>query len=231
MATVIPTRPRTDDRPGTDWVSLAYNAAAMSEPETYELSPDPVDAPHAAPAAPPPPPPPPVQAIPYQSVRPRVRDEYDVTEGDRLRNLYVPIVLVLLGCAAVFGRLMYFRLFGPPDPIVALRATGFMLVWNIGAMLLGAFAIAQSTGITFGPLSTATIKLAAIAVAPHAVIFLFELIFRHEFHGTLLGWLAGGALAWWLFCYLFDLDFQEALICAGVTTVLRWFSYLIYWLS
>ena len=200
----------------------------MSEPDTYDLTPDPADAPHAAPAADPPPP---VQAIPYQSVPQRVRDAYDVTEGDRLRNLYLPIVLVLVGCAAVFGRIMYFRLFGAPDAAAALRSTGFMLAWNIGVMLLGAFAIAQATGITFGPLSTATIKLAAIAVAPHAVIFLVELIFAHELYGTLLGWLASGALAWWLFCYLFDLDFQEALICAGVTTVLRWFSYLIYWLS
>ena len=101
----------------------------------------------------------------------------------------------------------------------------------LAACMLGAYAIAQFSGITFGPLSTATIKLAAIAVAPHAVIFLFELIFKHEFHGALLGWLVSGAVVWWLFCYLFDLDFQEALICAGVTTVLRWFTYLVYWLS
>jgi len=200
----------------------------MAEPETYDLAPDHAEA-HGS--AVPPPPPAPVQAIPYQSVRPHARDEYDVTEGDRLRNLYVPIVLVLLGSAAVFGRLMYFRLFGAPDPIAALRATGFMLAWNVAVLVLGAYAIAQFTGITFGPLSTATIKLAGIAVAPHAVIFLVELIFMRELYGSLLGWLAGGAIVWWLFVYLFDLDFQEALICAGVTTVLRWFSYLIYWLS
>jgi hypothetical protein len=126
----------------------------MAEPETYDLAPD-----HAEPhgSAVTPPPAAPVQAIPYQSVRPHARDEYDVTEGDRLRNLYVPIVLVLLGSAAVFGRLMYFRLFGAPDPIAALRATGVMLAWNVAVLVLGAYAIAQFTGITFGPLSTATI--------------------------------------------------------------------------
>ena len=197
----------------------------MSEPETYDLSPEPAEAPRA-PAAPAP-----VQSIPYQSLPQRVRDEYDVTEGNRLRNLYLPIVIMLVGCAAVFGRLMYFRLFGAPDPAAAMRATGFMLAWNVGVMLLGAYAIAQLTGITFGPLSTATIKLAAIAVAPHAVIFLVELIFMRQLYGTLLGWLCGGAIVWGLFLYLFDLDFQEALICAGVTTVLRWLSYLIYWIS
>lgn len=215
----------------------------MSEPDTYELTPEPGDPrdareprdprepresrePPTAPTTRPPAP-----AIPYQSIPQRARDEYDVTEGDRLRNLYVPIVIVLIGCGAVFGRLMYFRLFGAPDPIRAMRSTGFMLAWNVAVMLLGAYAIAQFTGITFGPLSTATIKLAAIAVAPHAVIFLVELIFVRQLYGTLLGWLGGGAIVWLLFLYLFDLDFQEALICAGVTTVLRWFSYLIYWIS
>ena len=197
----------------------------------YDLVPDPAVTAHDADAPPPPSAVEPVHAIAYQSIPPRVRDAYDVTEGNRLRNLYVPIVIVLLGCAAVFGRIMYFRLFGAPSPIAALRSTGFMLAWNVGVMLLGAYAIAQFTGITFGPLSTATIKLAAIAVAPHAVIFLVELIFFREVYGTLLGWLIGGAIVWWLFVYFFDLDFQEALICAGVTTVMRWFSYLIYWLS
>jgi hypothetical protein len=208
----------------------------MSEPETYDLVPDSADA-HVraprdsrdssdspAPAAAPP-------AIAYQSIPQRHRDEYDVTEGDRLRNLYVPIAIVLVGSAAVFGRIMYFRAFGAPDAIQAMRSTGFMLAWNVGVMVLGAYAIARSTGISFGPLSTATIKLAAIAVAPHAAIFLVELIFVRQLYGTLLGWVAGGAIVWWLFCYLFDLDFHEALICAGVTTVMRWFSYLIYWIS
>jgi hypothetical protein len=203
----------------------------MSEPDTYELTPEPGEPrePRELPTAPPTRPP--VPPIAYQSLPQRVRDEYDVTEGDRLRNLYLPIAIMLVGCAGVFGRLMYFRLFGGPDPIAALRSTGFMLAWNVGVMLLGAYAIAQFTGITFGPLSTATIKLAAIAVAPHAVIFLVELIFVRELYGTLLGWLAAGAIVWGLFVYLFDLDFYEALICAGVTTVLRWFSYLIYWIS
>ena len=98
-------------------------------------------------------------------------------------------------------------------------------------MLLGAYAIAQLTGVSFGPLSTATVKLAAIAVAPHAVIFFFELIIKGEFHGTLLGWLISGVIVWGLFVYLFDLDLQEAMLCAVVTTALRWFSYFVYWLS
>ncbi len=202
----------------------------MSDPDTYELAPDPTDAqagatsdgPAAARA----------QPVSYQTVLQRDREGYDVTEGEPLKNLYLPIVLVLLGCAAVFGRLMYFGFYDRrTDAAGAWSWTGFTLVWNIGVMLLGAYAIARFTGIAFGPLSTAAVKLGAIAVAPHAVIFLFELIFLRQFHGTLLGWLASGALAWWLFAYLFDLDFQEALICAGVTTVMRWFSYLVYWLS
>lgn len=205
----------------------------MSDPETYELAPDPADA-HAAArgdrsaaaSAPAPAP-----AVSYQTVLQRDRDGYDVTEGRALKNLYLPIILMLLGCAAVFGRLMYFRLFGAPDLRAALQTTGFMLAWNIGVMLLGAYAIAAFTGISFGPLSTATVKLGAIAVAPHAVVFLVELMLLRALYGTLLGWLASGAFAWWLFAYLFDLDFQEAVICAGVTTVMRWFSYLLFWLS
>jgi hypothetical protein len=98
-------------------------------------------------------------------------------------------------------------------------------------MLLGAYAIAQLTGISFGPLSTATLKLGALAVFPHAVIFFVELIFLLQFHATLLGWLVSAAVVWGLFVWLFDLDYREALICAGATTVLRWFSYLVFWLS
>jgi hypothetical protein len=203
----------------------------MSDPETYDLAPDPADAQPDAPpagrvadAAP---------TLAYQTVHQRDRASYDVTEGDPLRNLYVPIALLLIGCAAVFGRMMYFRPFGAgaAGAAGAWWWTGFMLAWNVGVMLLGAYAIAQFTGMSFGPLSTATVKLAAITVAPHAVIFLFELMIVREFHTTLLGWLVSGAIVWWLFVFLFDFDFQEALICAGVTTVMRWFSYLVYWLS
>lgn len=199
----------------------------MADHDTYELAPEPAQVTAPAPTTSPGPP-----ALAYQTVLDRDRDDYDVTEGDRFKNLFLPVALVLIGCAAVFGRLTYFEVFAKRTAAAdAWWWTGFMLVWNVAVMLLGAFAIARFTGITFGPLSTATIKLAAIAVAPHAVIFLFELIFVREFHGSLLGWLASGAFAWWLFVYLFDLDFQEALICAGVTTAMRWFSYLIYWLS
>src|SRR5688572_12825197 len=112
----------------------------MSDPETYDLAPDPADA-HAG-AADGQPDASPAPALAYQTVLQRERDSYDVIEGEPLKNLYLPIALLLIGCAAVFGRLMYFELFGHRTDLAGAGWwTGFMLVWNIGVMLLGAYAI------------------------------------------------------------------------------------------
>jgi len=205
----------------------------MSDPDVYDLAPQgppdaatgtakPADAP--APAAPP---------LAYLPVARRARDDYDVTEGSAFRNLYFPIALALVGCAAVIGRMVYFRMFRTtaPELATAWRWTGFMLAWNVGVMLLGVFLVAKLTGIAFGPLSTATIKLAAIAVGPQALTLLVEVVSGGGAMGVGFGWLAGIAFALWLFMYLFDLDPQEAVICVGVTTVLRWLSYVVYWIA
>src|SRR5215207_9241619 len=109
----------------------------MSDPDTYDLAPDPADAPAGAPSdRPAAAPAAPARPVLYQTVRQRARDDYDVTEGRAPKNLYLPIVLMLVGCGAVFGRLMYFEFFGKRlDAAGAWSWTGFMLAWNIGVML------------------------------------------------------------------------------------------------
>jgi hypothetical protein len=198
-----------------------------TDQELYDLAPDPDAKPAGAAGAHPSS----MQTIPYLPVTARDLQEYDATEGSAARNLYLPIALVLLGCAAVTGRMLYFRLFSPPELAAAWRWVGFMLGWNVLVMLGGVYGIARFTGISFGPLSTAVIKLAAIAVAPHAVMLIVEVLLAGDFAGVAVGWLLAIPLAWWLFMHLFNLDAQEALICVGVTACLRWLSYLVYWLS
>jgi hypothetical protein len=215
-------------------VHAGSSRTAMPDPETYDLAPDARNKASGVRAPNPPSPaqPPTHVHVPYLTgPTQRQADRFDLMEGEPARNLWIPIALTLVGCAAIIGRMLYFNMFRSNPLEHASYWAGFMLAWNLAVLLIGAVIIAKLTGISFGPLPTATIKLAAIAVAPHAVTMLIEMALGGDWIGITLGWLAGIPFALWLFVYLFELDFSEAFICVGITTVLRWASYLLYWLS
>jgi hypothetical protein len=196
----------------------------MTEPDKYTLAEEPGATAEQTGAVPVP-----ARVLPlaYRSDKRRFADRYDLLESSPLKHLYAPIVLMLAGSAAVFVELCY----GDFDlPITsALRATGYVLTWNIVVMLAGVYLVARWIGSAFGHLSTALVRLAAVAIFPMGVAAIINFA-TNSITSTLLGWLASIAAYWVLFWWLFELDTQETLIAVGVTTVLRWASYLLYWI-
>jgi hypothetical protein len=156
---------------------------------------------------------------------------YDVLHQQPLRNLVIPAALLLGGCVAVFIRISLlggylWRL----DAIETWKWTGFMLAWNVGALVATAWMLAKTCALSFGPLSTATLKLAAIATSPYAIALLIERALGGGAGGFLLGIGATLPFAWWLFMCLFEFDPQESLICVCLALAMRWLSYLLYWM-
>ena len=168
--------------------------------------------------------------IAYERARGHVRpDRYDVLESSPVRHLYAPLALTLLGAGALFATFVLERSLRL-GPAPAARLTGYIVAWNLAVMFLGACLVARLIGSGFGHVSTALVRLAAVATAPLGVAALFNL-FGEGLIAAGFGWLASIATYWLLFAWLFELDPQEALIAVGVTTVLRWASYLLYWIA
>ncbi len=207
------------------------DSAPADESETYDLADDPAP-PDASDLAAPRSLPPAVPAAPAAPVlnygggraQPRQPIE-DLIEGSPVKDFYLPIALCLVGTAVLYGRAAWgadsLRQFTSAVGLVAAY-----VVWNLVVMLVGIVIAAKLADVGFGGVTQALLKLAALTVAPLAAGVL-----AHAIVGGIWGEFAALAVStpvyWWLFAYLFDLDFRETMICVGVIIILKIFSFFV----
>lgn len=157
----------------------------------------------------------------------------DPFEGNKFRNLYVPATLILLTTAFRFG----FEMWRSSDPAGAIGqasiAVAIQLAVEIPLMLVVCLLAVKLLDAAFGPLGPAILKLCAIALAPGALEAAVFLIGAYalqnggmpDIHDLLairvIGWLLSLGLYFWLFIYLFSLEFVQAFRVVVFIWVLR----------
>jgi len=146
----------------------------------------------------------------------------DPFEGNKRKNLYIPIALILGATAANFCA----RAFLLHDASAGIKNASIdmtlRLIVDIPTMLLGCVLAVKLLDTAFGPLGPAILKLSSIALAPEALaalsIVIGSLLGRSalvagfstgSLLGSLIGWALSLLLYFWLFIYYFDLEWSE----------------------
>lgn len=183
--------------------ALLCRVADDSASDEYPLAPQPED-----------PAPPPTSAkrvIPYEPAdasRRRQRLE-ELGTGPFHRNVTLPACIV-----SAETLLAWLAAWAITDQLhKSLAVLGVTVTVNLSLAVLAAAIAVKATDVTFGPHLPALLKLSAIAVGPAALAGLLGFS-----HGACVlvpaGLAASFPLCWWMFSWLFELDFRESMVAA-----------------
>jgi hypothetical protein len=204
-----------------------------TKPARYVLSVDDAGVPNLEPAPPRPAPlPDDVASLPYEIAKRRQTQALRVSwiEGSWAKDLLVPAILVLAGTLATYARLGVFT--GSREEIVrAFGRVGAYASWNIVLMLIGIILAAKVLDVGFGLVPQALLKLAALTLGPLGVWQIVAHACGGAMPGEIIGWIVSVPIYWWLFAWLFELDFRETMVCLLVITLLRWCAVTAYWFT
>jgi hypothetical protein len=184
------------DDPSED--DLYEFAPQTSPPPACRIPPSPIPKPKAPPT------------LSYQVPKDEPRTSADT---DTIKNIYMPLGLLAGGVLIeIVDATMR-----SPNPGPALRTVGFDLAISTVAMLIGILLAARFRSINLGPFWIVVFKLAAISVAPSAVVDLVgPLLQLIPIVGGLLGLAVEFILYFALLGALFDLDESDTWFCLCV---------------
>ena len=133
------------------------------------------------------------------------------------KDLQLPLILlcggIVVEVVAAFLRTRAFE--------SAMRHVGVDLVIGTLLMLAGIIPAARWRGIELGQFWTVVLKLAAVTVAPWAVVQLAAPVLNFIPLGWLVGWIAAFVLYFALLGVLFDLDESDTWYCVCVIFLVR----------
>jgi hypothetical protein len=161
----------------------------------------------------------------------------DPWQGDKFRNLYVPIALLLAASLINIVVNAYFL----KNASVGIRSAtirmGITLLIDIPVMLLACLLAVKLLDAAFGPVMPAILKLSSIALAPDALMLMIALVGFWVGHaagiasmliggllGLVIGWALSLALYFWLFTYYFDMNVGEAYRLIILIWIIRTFG-------
>ena len=166
------------------------------------------------------------RVLAYQN--PGVRAAETVEQfNPRQRDFYLPISLIVVGAMITFIKLCWGAT-TPGEIARALGQVGIHFAWEIIVTLVAIVVSAKLLDVGFGTVGLAILKLGAIAIGPLGLWYLVWLAVPTA-SGGVVGYMLSVGLYWWLFSYLFELDFRETLICVTIATLFRWMSYYLLW--
>ena len=128
-------------------------------------------------------------------------------------HLHLPLILLGIGLMLMFGEASFHfhrhrgSLFG------SLFGVSASLVLNIILMIIAMVAAAKFTGIYFGKIPTAILKIAAVYIAPTTLGGLLTEVLGGELPVQILGYAVNFILIWALLAYLFRLDGSQTMAC------------------
>jgi hypothetical protein len=194
--------------------------APFEDPTAYALAPETApavrrrNAPPYAPAAPAP--------IPYRS-----RSEESIADPETIKNIYMP--LWLLAGGVVFN-VIAAMLNDHQRLTKALMDLGLQMLVSCVLITTGMLLAAKPRGINLGRIWIAIFKIAAISVAPPALIALFAPLLEHIPFGMVLGWIVEFVFYFALLGALFDLDESDTWYCVCVIFIVQVAAYfLVLW--
>jgi hypothetical protein len=157
-------------------------------------------------------------------------DKPATADTDRLKNFIWPISLLGGGLTIELIEALWrwhnwlFAVGINPALLIA-----FELAADNILMLVGIFIAARLRHFALGPFGPAILKLAAISVAPSAVIALFTPILMFIPFGGLLGLIGEFILYFALIGLLFDLEESDTWFCVWTIFITRIAVYLLLW--
>ena len=152
----------------------------------------------------------------YRGAAPQ-RNQAVPADAETLKSLTIPLWLLGGGVAVE----VLAAWFSEATLAAALTSVGVGLIAGTAFMLVGILLAARWRQIDLGSFWNAVLKLAAISVAPAAVVTLASPLLRVVPLGGLLGWLAEFVLYFALLGVLFDLDESDTWYCVWVIFLVR----------
>jgi len=132
---------------------------------------------------------------------------------DRLKDLQIPLWLI---AAATAIELVAGALGRRGGTVAAMFDAGVQMLTGTGIMLAAMFIAARFRGINLGPLPAAALKLAAISLAPGALITLMSPVLGFMILGWAIAWIGAFVLYFALLGALFDLDESDTWYCVCI---------------
>jgi hypothetical protein len=139
---------------------------------------------------------------------------------DRVKDFQAPLAFLVAGVAVEFAT-GFLKARNASSAAATLAETGFLMVFNLLAMLLAIWLAARFRGLSFGPFYTALLKLSAISIAPSALITFSYFFLRPIPFGMLICWALGFCLYFALIGFFFDLDQSDTWYCVCVIFVVK----------
>ena len=153
---------------------------------------------------------PPRIALAYRTAK---RETAAPLDTEAIKNLHMPMWLLGGGTLIQIAAAILTQNHGLA---AALTTVAFQLIFGTAFMLVGILLAAKFRGISFGAFWIAVFKLAAISVAPGAVVAIFSPLLNHIPFGGLIGLAAEFVLYFTLLGVLFDLDESDTWYCVCV---------------
>jgi hypothetical protein len=136
-------------------------------------------------------------------------------------DLHLPLILLGVGLMLMFGQASFIAHRHHESLIAALFGVTFSLVVNIIFMIIAMGVAAKFTGIYFGRIPTAILKIAAIYVAPTTLGGGLAVALGGDMPYVILGGGVSVVLYWTLLSYLFRLDGSQTMACVVCISILR----------
>ena len=142
-------------------------------------------------------------------------------EYDKFRDQQVPLGLLAAGIAIMLGQVAYMTQGQGVALFAATVLIALQLLVNLVLIIGGVVLAAWLTGINFGPLNLAILKLSAICVAPTVLGSMLTQAMGGNVAVAMLGIGVSIICYWALFSYLFRLDGAQTMTCVMVIGVIR----------
>jgi hypothetical protein len=145
--------------------------------------------------------------------------EGDVTRHNPARDVHVPVALLVIGFLLTVADFALGN-HHPAAMAVGVVAFAVKLVVGLGLTFAAALVTAKVSGINFGPIWPAMLKLAALSLGPSALGDLATQVLGGDAAVAQVGWVVRVVLYWFLAAYFFELDgAQTAAVVAAVAVV------------
>jgi hypothetical protein len=152
--------------------------------------------------------------------------EEDLTKPDDRRDLHVPAALLVVGFILTLVDFAASK--DGVFPVVAgvLFVSAKLLIGMI-LMLGGALLAARFSGVDFGPLGPALLKLAGLCLAPSAAGDLLTTLLGGDMAVAYIGWTVRLVLYWALVSYLFRLDGAQTMAVVGTISAVKFVTTIV----
>jgi hypothetical protein len=170
---------------------------------------------------------------PGRRARPVQEEAGPELEGSALKDLYLPVALLVLGLGLRVAQLLVANeargnkwggeVATPDDFRKAILLAVFQMIISGGVMIAGATLAATILSLNLGSIATAGLKLVAMAVFATGVASWAAMVDQDQYsvRGLVLALHVVIILYWIGFTVLFALDMQETLLAVAIITLMH----------